>query len=392
LFPAAPPTVAALGNWLLTFTAPVTLTFAPQGVVLTTALLQGYYPTNAAGQRMLFWNNQAPYFTGLWDRLHKKFFSGVGIASSLIHLHNPPCGTVSAMVTGCLSSTGDTTVNLPDLEFGLAAGATYPDPQPQSVSSVVDLSADELVEALMFRFTTYAPTIAPQVTGSRFNFKPPTSSAGEQILQSFTTRTFSPESTFSKALADRESKFDPVLRDVGGVQVTSTEESRGCWVRALLKDAARTTFAALRFATPGAAGLVCNFFLAGSGPLCAVGVDKVVRSIESFAGIEADQHEPTPKKEVSKLVKVLNSELLMPGTAAKYGLSAPTQSKKKRNKSRNRNRSQSRGRSQQRVTLPSRSPSRRRGSKSPARGKSPARSGSRSKSPGRRPRSALKRY
>lgn len=346
------------GNPALNVTGTVpALGFAPEGTPITDALLLSSYYTAGSGlTQMLFWNTQMPYFTGLLDRLHKSLFSGSGISSSLIHLHNPTCGDVSAMLTGVTLSQAADTVNVPDLDFNAGFVATFQDAQPVLVASYVNLSEAEVVEALMYRFFTTSGDNTTVKT-ARFAFRPPSASSGSQLLQSFNSKTFSPESSFSKALSARESTYNPVVKSVSGVDIIRTSDE-GCWVRDLIKTAAREGFKALRLSAPMGVGLLCNTLLPGSGAVCSVGAEKILSSISSFRGVEAESHEPPTRSQVfferNKLTprQKKTNRRNRRGRSKKVALRSRSVSK-----SRSRSRSQSKGRPKK-VTLKSRSRSR----------------------------------
>lgn len=275
--------------------------FAPDGAVVTAASLQAYYTNGNAHLRAMFWNNNIEYFTSLFDRLHKKFFTGVGMSSSLIHMHNPPCGSL-AMCSSASQGLATDVTSTPPLDMGAGFSATWQDNQCLSVLSYVNLPADEIVEVAMFRHITTDNTVIPDSTVGRYRYALPTSSASSQMIQSYATKTFSPQSSFSLAIAAKEAKFDPVKMNVGGLDIVSSDEDEGCWIRDLLKTVGRETFGALRYATPTAAGLVCGYFSPLASPFCASAASKIVDTVGSLAGIEADGYN-VKAKDLKKVKK-----------------------------------------------------------------------------------------
>jgi hypothetical protein len=282
------------------------LNFAPTGSVIGTAQIQNFYGNGLAYQRGLFANYTLPYLANVWDRLHKKFFSGVGMSSSLIHMHNPICGSSSAMLTK-VSQVPSSDYIVPDQ--GVTSGflLSCSNAEARLVTSYVNLSADEIVEAVMYRFAGFIPDEEVAAHNARYKYMVPGLTSSTQLLQSYAVKTFSPDSSFARAISEKEAQFQPVIANVAGVEIVDAAEE-GCWVRDLLKTVGRETFNALRYATPTAAGMVCNYFIPGSSSFCASGAEKVIDSVGSYIGVESDGHVGATKKDVAEAKKVVTSK------------------------------------------------------------------------------------
>lgn len=307
------------GITAVTGAEPATYAFAPQGVAITSADLVAYYPNGQAHLRSAMWNANVAYFINLWDRLHKKYLTGATLSSSMIHTHNPPCGAVTALLTTTAVQVQDASVNIPDLD---QAGFTlvYQDYEAFSIGSYVNLAAEEIVEATIFRFSTVNYT-NEALAMARYRYQLPVTSASSTFLTDYCQKTFTPESAFSKALALRQAKFDPVASTIKGIDLVRIEETDGCYVKDLLKGVGREIFSAARFAAPVALGTLC----AGGGPMaskvCAAAGDSVVKSIGSFMGIEADGHKPVKPADIAKASKMASPPPKKPTPPAVKGLS-----------------------------------------------------------------------
>jgi len=333
-----PPSGPGYGNpALLTGTgAPPDASFSPNGTAILNATIQLFYPSGTANLRTLYWNVNAAYFIGLWDRLHKQFIAGASLSSSLIHTHNGPCGNVAAMLSRSqLFQTADT-VPVPEQALGATWSYNINIFEAKNLGSMVVLGGDEVVDAVMCRWSTLNQSNLLPLAA--FAMVIPTGSATSTLIETFGQRTFSTESSFSKALSAREAAFDPVVRSVKGIEVVSADDSDGCYIRDLLKSVGRELFNSLRLAGPVAAGVACNFFVPGSGSVCAVGSDKLLETVSSFIGVEADNHESVSGSDMKEILtsikkkKVLKKE---PERApkkkaqAKKGRSGPPPKKKK---------------------------------------------------------------
>jgi len=272
-------------------TPPTSLGFQPGGVALTTAIVTTYY-NNKQANAFLFFNKLAAYFMAQWDRLHKRYIAGASINSSFVHSHNPPCGSVNAMLTVVAVDppAQEGFFSVPDVETtGTTWWNTFKFAEANTIGSTVCLQEDEVVEAAMFRHvavnytTSFTDDVAP------YMLRLGSGCASSALIEAYSTQTFSTESSFSKAASMREAEFRPVKRDYGGVQVTVAEE-QGCWFRDLLRTIGRQVFSSVRMAAPPAMGVVCNSFIPGTNRLCAAGTERLLDTLSSFAGVEADGH------------------------------------------------------------------------------------------------------
>jgi len=167
--------------------------------------------------------------------------------------------------------------------------------------SMVDLSADEIVESLLLRWVTLPTGSGEEQNFGLYRFQVPGIGACTQLAETYSSKTFSAESTLSKAMAMRQAKFNPVKFEFAGVQITSSGDDESCWISDLLDTVARESFSVLRYAVPAAAGLVCSE-MGGrrAGALCQVGAEKAVSSLRSYLTVEADGHPPPQKDDIKR--------------------------------------------------------------------------------------------
>jgi len=278
------------------------LNLKPNATLVTNTTLLTYFTNGFGHLRLNFWNAQTFYFAGLWDRLHKKYLIGSTFSSSFVHTHNPPCGSAAAMLSQVVILSEQLTVsNAPPLEMGAGFGAVYTDADAEVIISLVDLSADEIVESLLLRWCTIPGGSGEQVNYGLYRFQVPGIGACTQLAETYSSKTFSAESSFSKAIAARQAKFQPVQREFAGVAVTSAGDDESCWIADLLDTVAREAFSVLRYAVPSAAGIVCSDAAGkGAGELCKYGAGKVLSSIKSYMTVEADGHPPPKKDEIKQ--------------------------------------------------------------------------------------------
>jgi hypothetical protein len=257
LTPSTNPTVPMLGIGTVTYNvAWRTASFAP--AVFASKV---YYP-----------NCHIQWFLLRFRQIHALYLEGSSYGSSLVHLHDDPCGSVVSnyAIVGCRPEPQ--TFSFPTVNRNWST-VTYNynySRSPSHVCSDVNLTKEFLAEAVVI-----APSLQSLAqTVGRYVITIPTALGRNPALGQLYDMTYTPESQFSKAISAKLTDFDPTFKTIGGVRVTRSDLDSQCFVSGILATIFSTIYAGLEVAAP----------IAGAA-LAGAGIQTAKTALKSYEGI-----------------------------------------------------------------------------------------------------------